>query len=237
MKFISFFLCAFMVIMTISCQSQKSPQTLSAVDFNKKISATPDAIILDVRTEGEYAEGSIEHSVNINFNGSDFEKTINGMDHDKTYFVYCRSGGRSSSAANFMRSNGFKNVYDLKGGLLAWEKNNFKVSQSQVAPRLDMISMEQYQKIISSDDIVLIDFYAPWCGPCMKMAPMLDKLTKEYEGKAKIIRINVDENKSLAQNLRIDEIPFFKLYRSGKEMGNYIGQLDRPTLIKMLEKQ
>jgi thioredoxin len=145
------------------------------------------------------------------------------------------SGGRSGSAADFMRKNGFKNVYELNGGMLAWNKANLPVSnnvgQTEIA---DKISPEQFQLMIKSDKVVLIDFYAPWCGPCKQMLPLLETIAKEYQGKATIIRVNIDENKKLTRQLNIDEIPFFKLYNDGNEKGNFIGQLDRATLERIL---
>ena len=66
------------------------------------------------------------------------------------------------------------------------------------------------------------------------MLPLIEEISKEYNGKAKIIRINIDENKLLAKQLGVDEIPFFKLYKNGTEKGNFIGQLDRPTFERIL---
>jgi thioredoxin 1 len=66
------------------------------------------------------------------------------------------------------------------------------------------------------------------------MLPLIEEISKEYEGKAKIIRVNIDENKMLTKQLGIDEIPFFKLYKNGEEKGNFIGQLDRPTFERIL---
>ena len=69
------------------------------------------------------------------------------------------------------------------------------------------------------------------------MQPLLDELTTEYAGKALIFRINIDENKKLSKELGIDEIPFFKLYKGGVEKGNYIGQMDRESFIRILSIQ
>ena len=134
-----------------------------------------------------------------------------------------------------MRKNGFKNVFELNGGILAWKKNNLPLSTGKNPVSSDKISAADYEALIKSDKVVLIDFNAPWCGPCRQMLPMLEALTKEYQGKATIIRINIDENKELTRRLNIDEIPFFKLYRNGKEIGNYIGQMDRASLVRLLD--
>lgn len=223
-----------MLAITSSCQSQ-SKEKLSAAAFQDKIHSTPGAVILDVRTPDEFADGALPNAININYNDDQFQSNIKKLDVNKTYFVYCLSGGRSASAVSYMRDNGFKNVYELKGGIMAWKKDNLKVTDPRHAIAADKISAEQYDAITNSSEIILIDFYAPWCGPCMKMAPLLDQLSKEYEGKAKIVRINIDENKTLTQQLQIDEIPFFKLYKSGKVAGNYIGQMGRSDFERILK--
>ena len=232
MKFIAFLL---MTMTVISCQSQPSTVSLSPADFQEKITSTKNAVVLDVRTPGEFEEGAIANAVNLDFRDEHFESKAQLLDANKTYFVYCLSGGRSSSAAELMRKNGFKNVFELNGGILAWKKNNLTLSAGKNPVSSDKISAADYEALIKSDKVVLIDFNAPWCGPCRQMLPMLEALTKEYQGKATIIRINIDENKELTRRLNIDEIPFFKLYRNGKEIGNYIGQMDRASLVKLLD--
>lgn len=95
-------------------------------------------------------------------------------------------------------------------------------------------SKDSYQQLIQSDDIVLVDFFAPWCGPCKQMEPLLNEMAAKYKGKATIVRINIDDNKELVKTLRIDEIPFFKYYVNGEEKGNFIGQIDKATFERLL---
>ncbi len=224
-----------LLITCFSCHSQNAKYQLDPKSFQDKISSTPGAVVLDVRTPDEFTSGSIANAQNIDFRDKYFDKKIINLDTLKTYFVYCLSGGRSGSAADFMRKNGFKNVYELSGGMLAWNKANLPVSNNVGQTEIsDKISPEQFQLMIKSDKVVLIDFYAPWCGPCKQMLPLLETIAKEYQGKATIIRVNIDENKKLTRQLNIDEIPFFKLYNEGNEKGNFIGQLDRATLERIL---
>ena len=175
---------------SISCQSQNK-QSLETKDFSAKIEATANAIVLDVRTPGEFKEGFIKNAINIDYNDTGFEEQINKLDKTKPYFVYCLSGGRSGSAASFMRENGFKQVYELKGGMMAWRNNQMPVSSQQEKASSDKISPEEYDKIIRKMPVVLIDFYAPWCGPCKKIQPIVEEVEKEYAGKAYILRINI----------------------------------------------
>lgn len=103
-----------------TAQGQKTNALLSATKFAEKIKITDDKIIMDVRTPKEFNEGHIENAKNINWNAADFDSEISKLDKSKPVFVYCLAGGRSSLAANKLRSSGFKKVYELDGGMNKW---------------------------------------------------------------------------------------------------------------------
>ena len=221
------------ILITVSCNSQNAGQVLSPAAFSQKITNTPDAVILDVRTPEEFAGGFIANAVNIEYNGADFNGEIAKLDKSKTYLVYCLSGKRSASAAAYMRSNGFKNVINLEGGILAWQGNNLPITTTS-APVADKISFDAYTQMISSDTLVLVDYYAPWCAPCIKMKPMLEDISKEYAGKVKVIRLDINDNKELAKKLNIVEIPILKIFVKGKETWTHQGYIEKADLIKQL---
>lgn len=111
-----------------SCQSSNSSEaatqaevkTIGQPDF-KAMQSKPDAVVLDVRTPGEVSEGIINGATMfIDYNSSDFEQQLDGLDKSKTYLVYCRSGNRSGKACRAMLDKGFKQVYNLDGGISAW---------------------------------------------------------------------------------------------------------------------
>lgn len=231
-KLISFL--SALVLLTISCNSQSASQVLKATDFNQKLKEDKNVFVLDVRTPEEFAEGYIENAVNININSAEFKDEIAKLDKNKTYLVYCLSGKRSASAASYMRSNGFKEVINLEGGILAWQSNNLPVVTASSQPKADKISFEEYTKMITSDTKVLVDYYAPWCAPCIKMKPMLEELAKEYEGKVKVIRLDINENKQLAKQLNVVEIPVLKIFINGKEIWNHNGFIEKEELKKNL---
>lgn len=89
---------------------------LSGRIFVEKYTQTKNAELVDVRTPGEYSASHIEGAVNIDYENQSFENKIKKLDTSKTYFVYCRSGNRSGKAVAIMKSNGFQNIYELKGG-------------------------------------------------------------------------------------------------------------------------
>lgn len=105
-----------------ACQSQSNGKAVSPKVFSEQIKATKDPVVLDVRTPEEFADGYIQNAINIDFYKPDFKSQIARLNKEQTYFVYCKAGGRSASAADIMRKEGFKNVVDLDGGITEWEK-------------------------------------------------------------------------------------------------------------------
>lgn len=232
MKIFSIYAFILSLFVISACNSQSEGYVLDPLAFDQKIGNTPDAIILDVRTPGEFAEGYINKAVNIDFRDTKFDATLKNMDKSKPYFVYCLSGGRSGEAAKIMRSQGFEKVYELKGGILAWKKEKMPLA-GITAAAADQ-SVDNFKKLLSENNKILIDFYAPWCGPCKKMAPMMEELKKEYKDKISIVKINVDENEALSAQLGISQIPLFHYYEGGKLKWKHEGLISKKELLKQL---
>lgn len=93
----------------------------AALDLIQQNENNAGFIILDVRTPSEYAAGHIEGAINIDFYSSEFEEMVKALDRDDTYLVYCRSGNRSGQARDLMGELGFAEVYNLSGGINAWQ--------------------------------------------------------------------------------------------------------------------
>ncbi len=81
----------------------------------------PDFVIIDVRTPAEFAEEHIENAINLDFYSEAFQDMLNKLDKNKTYLIYCRSGGRSGTVLDIMAELNFKEVYNILGGILSWE--------------------------------------------------------------------------------------------------------------------
>jgi|SRR5690606_22270942 rhodanese-related sulfurtransferase len=107
----------------MSCQGQTGIHVLSVDAFEQKLNATSEKIILDVRTDEEYAQGKMKNATQIDYYQRDFKTEVAKLDKTKPVFVYCASGIRSNSAAKILKQQGFTEVYDLKGGLNAWARS------------------------------------------------------------------------------------------------------------------
>jgi rhodanese-related sulfurtransferase len=117
-----------LLLVLISCATDEQ-RSLAPEAFRQKMETTPHAVILDVRTKEEVDNGYIAGAINIDYNAGDFRNGIALLDKDKTYFVYCGSGVRSSKAVELMNELGFKKYYTLDGGMKEWKAKNMEVVQ------------------------------------------------------------------------------------------------------------
>jgi thioredoxin 1 len=104
---------------------------------------------------------------------------------------------------------------------------------------LDLSKDTFESEVINSDIPVLVDFWAPWCMPCKMMAPVLDELSGEMEGKVKIAKLNTEEpeNQELATKYQIQSIPNMKLFKGGKVVADFIGLRPKEALQEEIEKE
>ena len=218
-----------------SCQSNKGVTNLHAAEFDDKLQSEKEAQLVDVRTPGEYDGGHLPNAVNIDWNGPDFKNAVAILDKSKPTFVYCLSGGRSTDAASAMVKMGFKNIIQLDGGIRAWI-NAGKSTTTPAAARKPGMSMDEYNAKIAAAQMVLVDFNAPWCGPCKKMAPVLDKLAKEHENHLQVVAINVDDNKDVANAMKVAALPLLILYKSGTIVWQHQGLASQEEIEAAINK-
>ncbi|NIK73963.1 rhodanese-related sulfurtransferase [Thermonema lapsum] len=106
----------------------KEGQDLPPTTFAQKLKEQP-GVVLDVRTPEEYTEGHLPNAQLLNFYDERFRQKLEQLDKNQTYYVYCRSGGRSSRAVALMRELGFKKVYNLKGGIMDWQASQLPIER------------------------------------------------------------------------------------------------------------
>jgi thioredoxin 1 len=92
------------------------------------------------------------------------------------------------------------------------------------------------ETVLSSDIPVLVDFWAPWCGPCHMLTPTFEKLALEYEGRVRFVKVNVDEAQQIASSLGIMGIPTISLFDHGKSIDRQVGVQPKAILSEMIER-
>lgn len=231
-----YFLILFTFLALVSCTNgqQQTNTKLNAQDYEVKSKSLTNAIIVDVRTPNEFVNGHLQNAINIDWNSDDFQSKIKEIDKEKPVFVYCLSGGRSATAAENMRKNGFKEVYELDGGLIKWKTISLTKTNKN-APSTKGMNKEQFEDLIKSDKLVLVDFYADWCAPCKKMKPFLDEISKEMADKVTIVRINADDNPQLCAQLGVDALPILQLYKNSNLTWVQKGYIGKEELVKRLK--
>jgi rhodanese-related sulfurtransferase len=200
---------------------------LSSAEFEKRV-VTQQPQLLDVRTAGEYQSGHIKNSLQADWlNKEQFTDRIKYLDKSKPLLVYCASGVRSGAAAKWLLENGFIDVQNLKGGMVSWKLEGKPVEAVDTKMQL---TIDQYNELSKSGDIVLVDFGAEWCPPCKKMEPVLQQLQKELTGKFKLVKVDggVDINVMKAQ--KVESLPVFIIYKNGKETWRKQGVVELPEL-------
>ncbi len=201
----------------LQAQTNSAPVKMTAEEFKKSIDTSINKNIIDVRTSKEFKAGYIPTAKNINLYDSDFTKNIGLLDRDQPVYLYCKGGLRSAEAAQKLMAMGFTSVYDLQGGIMAWENKEYAL-ESNTSKKNDNYSIAGFEALITDNSKVLIDFYADWCLPCKKMEPGLFKLELQYQNKIKIVRINVDNAQALTKKLKIEGLPVLVTYVKGKEI-------------------
>jgi len=212
-------------------ESQSQSTSLKADDFSEKIKQNPEAIVLDVRTPEEFAKGHLEVAKNIDWKNNNFINKVEQIDKSKPVFVYCLSGVRSAAAAKKMREAGFTQVYELDGGIVKWRAANLPETTDVSNPGM---STQQFEALLDSDKLVLVNFYAEWCEPCKRMAPYMKEITNDMKDKVKVVRINADDNKELCKALKVEALPVLQVYKNKTMSWSHEGFIEKADLVKHL---
>ena len=223
----------FFFSLTGVAMAQTISETLNPVEFHEKLKNETHPFILDVRTPEEFKSGHLDQAENHNIYDKSFEHEIAKLNRNKPVYIYCKSGPRSTAAVKKMQELGFVALYELKGGIMAWEQSSLPLSHAEKAKK-DLFSIADFNTMLSKNKYVLVDFYAEWCLPCKKMEPSLLKLKNQFKDKVAVERINVDEAKALSKEIKIEGLPLVVAYKNGVELKRVTGYQSEKELLTLI---
>lgn len=101
---------------------------------------------------------------------------------------------------------------------------------------MEQINAEEFYRLIDGALPVVCDFFATWCGPCRMLAPVMEEVSKEFEGRAKFVKVDVDENAELARRYGVMSIPLVVIFKNGEEVAKSLGYTTKTETKEFLEK-
>ncbi len=101
---------------------------------------------------------------------------------------------------------------------------------------MEITDSDFQEKVLKAPGPVLVDFWAPWCGPCVAITPVLESLAEEYQGKVTIAKMNVDENANIPASYGVRSIPYMALFKDGEVFDSIVGAVPKAQLSQLLEK-
>ena len=205
----------FFSVLIFSCTAQ-GQNALTAAEFQKEITTKQNIQVLDVRTPAEYFSGHIKNSMQADWNDkAEFARRLSFVDKNKPVYVYCLSGGRSGAAAAKMRSEGYKNVYELAGGTNAWRAASLPLEGSNNEKQM---TIDEFNAGINTSKTVLVDFGATWCPPCKQMEPVLKSIGDKNNGTFTILKIDGGKDQDILKQYNVTALPVFIIFKDGKQV-------------------
>jgi thioredoxin 1 len=214
-----------LLIGSFELAAQSKREKLGAEEFEVEMKNLTNEQVVDVRTPEEFAKGFIDGAFNIDVNGPEFVSQASALDKSKPVMIYCLSGGRSARAAEYLRKQGFVRVIELDGGMMKWNAAKKPVTGRKAADK--GMTPAEFNQQLKTDKLVLVDFHAPWCAPCKKMAPELQALQEEYSDQLILLKVNADENRMLIDSLKVQALPALMIFRNGSITWSHSGLIGK----------
>jgi thioredoxin len=226
---------AFLLYLPIQAQDTKAKPSISFETFEAKLKqASPQPQILDARSLEEYQLNHLKGAVNVSVtNEAELQKQLSTLDKQQPIFVYSINNGRSGTLAKKLREQHFQEVYELPGGISKWVGAGRPV-ESTVGNGL---TLGEYQQLLKSDKLVLVDIHSKYCGGCKKLTPIVDSVASEKSNLLKVVKIELFDNKQLGKELNIESIPTLILYKGDQIVWQKSGITPKAALEEIIQTQ
>jgi len=234
MRSIAIAVYSFLLVLIVSCADPEQQKTALGVEEFESGIEKGNVQLLDARTAGEYSSGHLKNALQADWlQKEQFKDRTQYLDKNKPVYLYCLSGTSSGQAADFLRQQGFTEVYNLDGGIVAWKKAGKAVEG--VSDKSQM-KEEDYAKLVTQSPLVLVDYGAEWCPPCKLMEPVLQKLSADHSQNFTLAKMDGGLEVNLMKLNNVEAIPTLILYKSGKEAWRHQGVMTSEDLWKVIEK-
>ena len=131
----------------------------------------------------------------------------------------------------------FALCHSIRYSSIIQETRNTEIQGGAIMASVSAITDSNFkQEVLESPLPVLVDFWAPWCGPCRMVAPIVDEIANQYDGQVKVVKLNTDENPDTASKLGIRSIPTLIVFKGGQQVDTVVGAVPKTTLAQTLEK-
>jgi len=205
--------------------------------FAEALKSSANIQLIDLRPSSEFEAGHIKRAVNYDFLDDNFEKTaLKNINKNQPVYLYCFTGIRSKNASQFLRDLGYRQIYELGGGFAKWAYSSkpYVSGSPQVKP-FAVFTEENFNMVVQTNNIVLIDFYTESCVPCKKITPLYEKIKAENKN-VKLLRIDTDHNELMVQKFEIEENPTLIIYKYGRQVWRTTGAISEKDLKTIIEK-
>ena len=100
-----------------------------------------------------------------------------------------------------------------------------------------LINSSEFSGLLQEDKLLVVDFYATWCGPCKKLSPTLDEVSEEFAGQVNIVKVDVDESEDLAMDYGIRSVPTVLFFKNGQQVDKFVGALPKSEIVAKIQAQ
>ena len=229
MKNKSFLFVLLLLIVGTNAVAQSTSTEITLEVFEQKLNATRSPQVLDVRTPQEFEENHLVGAINFPADDSLFQSRANALRKGQPVFVYSINNGRSTTVAKKLRDLGFE-VYQLPGGIARW----LGAGKPVVTGKTAGIATDEFNRLVSANQITLVSVGSKYCGGCRKVAPIVSEV-EQADKELKVIRIELYDNRELAGFLDIESVPTLILYKSGRQIWSKSGNITKADIQDALD--